>query len=476
MKTTNELNKVPMLTKIFFGAGDMYGGGAFNIVNFFYAIFLTDVVQLSPAMAAPIFLIGKIWDAVTDPLMGILSDRTNTKFGRRRPYFLSGVILIFLSFVILWYPANFENTTFKFIYVLFSYVFFNTVFTIVMVPYSAMAAEITLDYNERTSVNSIRLMFSLGASVLCAILPMQIVNSASDPRTGYIYMAVFFGILFSLPWIGVFTFTKEKPQFKALKKEFDWKKTFLEPIKIKSFRTLLVFFLASYLAMDVVSMIFAYYMTYYMNAKGSLPLVLGSLIIVQICFVPVYAHIAKKKSKNFAYILGTSIWILISLLTLIIRPTWPIWTMYLFAALIGSGISAASVMPHAIFGDVTDVGELYFNERREGSFSGLITFTRKFSSAIVQSVVLTILGVVGYLNPIDSVEFQQPENVINTIRYILAFAPLIILSFGLIAAFRYPLTHELHNKLRDHLAYLRGDKKVEPLTEEEIKILKDKLI
>ena len=269
-KTASVHQRLPLKTKILFGAGDIFGGGAFNIINFFYAIFLTDVIGLNMIFVSPIFLIGKFWDAITDPVMGSITDRTDSRFGRRRPYFLAGILLIFASFFILWYPIAFDSQVSKFIYVLAAYLFFNTVVTMVMVPYQAMAAEISLDYNERTSVNSIKLAFSLGSSLICALFPMMIVNGFNNIRTGYIVMALIFGVFFSLPWIGVFFSSKEREDFTVASGGFELKKMFTDPFKIKSFRGLLLMFLAAYLGMDIVSMIFAYYMKYYAKKPEAL--------------------------------------------------------------------------------------------------------------------------------------------------------------------------------------------------------------
>jgi oligogalacturonide transporter len=93
--------KLSLKTKIGYGLGDLYGGGAFIILGTYYLHFLTDVVKIAPVLAGLIIMISKIWDAVTDPLMGMISDRTRTRFGRRRPYFLLGIPLIFISFWLL---------------------------------------------------------------------------------------------------------------------------------------------------------------------------------------------------------------------------------------------------------------------------------------------------------------------------------------------------------------------------------------
>ena len=138
--------KVGMKTLVAYGMGDMYGGGAFMVVGMLFLFFLTEVVGLSPALAGMVFGIGKVWDAVSDPLMGYLSDRTRSRFGRRRVYFLAGIIPIALSFIILWLPLKTESQALLFLYYSFAYVVFATVFTMVMIPYSALAAELSPDY------------------------------------------------------------------------------------------------------------------------------------------------------------------------------------------------------------------------------------------------------------------------------------------------------------------------------------------
>ncbi|MEN3041993.1 MAG: MFS transporter [Fervidobacterium sp.] len=439
--------KVPFVTKFFFGFGDVYGGGVFNIINFFYAIFLTDVIKIPPQYASIIFLVGKIWDAVTDPIMGYISDRTKTRFGRRRPYFLAGVPFIFLSFVMVWYPVSFESIFARFLYAFFAYIFLNTVVTMVLIPYTAMSAEITLDYNERTAINSIRLVFSLISSLLCAVLPMMIVKAVGDVKKGYLLMSIIFGLFFALPYLGVFAFTKEQ-NFKPATTKLGFKELILEPLKIRTFRLYLAMFLFAYLSIDTVSVIFPYYMKYYIGKPFFVSAVLGVLLFTEIIFVPVYAYIAQKISKNFAYIVGAFIWAIGGILTLVMRPEWSNNTLLIFAAIIGAGVSAVAVMPHTILGDVTDVGELKFNERREGTISSMATFLRKVASALVQALILLILGVAGYINPKGNEIPVQPNSVINTIRSILAFGPIILLTFGVIAAIRYPLKPKIHEELK----------------------------
>ena len=113
-----------------FASGDMFGGGAQVIIAFFYLIFLTDVIGIRPALAGVVILISKIWDAVSDPLMGIITDNTRSRFGRRKPYFLAGFFGVILAFILLWFPISSESDLVIFSYVLFSYLFYSTISTI----------------------------------------------------------------------------------------------------------------------------------------------------------------------------------------------------------------------------------------------------------------------------------------------------------------------------------------------------------
>lgn len=468
--------KLPIKIKLFYALGDIFGGGSFNIINFFYAIFLTDIIGLKMQYIAPILLIGKIWDAVTDPLMGFITDNTRTKLGRRRPYLLAGTFLIFISFFTLWYPADFHHQLEKFIYALLTYLAFTTVYTMVMTPYTALGAELTLDYNERTSLNSYRLTFSIASGLVCAVLPMLIVNTFSDVRKGYIVMAVTFGLIFSIPWIGVFLFTQERKEFSKEKQSFNFFNMFFEPFKIKSFRLLIIMYLFAYLAIDVTSTVFAYYTKYYIGNEGLLPIVLGTLFITEIVFIPVYAFVAKKISKNISYILGALIWCIAGFILFTFSPEVTMAQVVLIAATIGAGVSAVAVMPYTIFGDVTDVAELKFGKREEGTLSGLMTFVRKVTSGLAVAGVTFSLGKAGFVNPIDGVEQPQPETFLFALKFIISFVPIFLLTLGIIAAIKYPLSPAKHNKLREYLQVKRVNETIKEELEKEIAELEKELI
>jgi oligogalacturonide transporter len=454
-------SKLKFSTKFWFAAADLYGGGAFNIINFYYAFFLTSVMGISPLWIAVVIPVSKIWDAVSDPLMGRISDNTRTKWGRRRPYFILGVPFIFLSFFLLWFSPNFPSQTMRAIFALTAYIFFSTVNTMVMVPYQAMMPELTDDYNERSSLAGIRIGFSLGASLLCAIIPKIIWESFADVRVGYMVMAVVFGAFFALPYIGTFFKTKERPEYmNEPKRKGNIFKELFETMKVKSFRKLVYMYLCSFLALDVITTLFIFFMTYYLGRNDMAQYVLGILILVEICSIPLAVLIAKKTSKKFSFALGCVLWAIFALSTLLITPEMNIAFMFGISVLMGVSLAMPVVMVFSIFSDVTDVGELYFQKRAEGRFSGVQTLIRKACSAGAIALVMTGLGWAGFK---EGENMVQPESAILTIRLILAIVPAILLVIGAYIAKTMPLDNKIYKKLRK---YLDSKRSGEPMDEE----------
>ncbi|MGB9789447.1 MAG: MFS transporter [Thermotoga caldifontis] len=462
-----EKERLSLKAKIGYGIGDLYGGGAFIIIGTYYLYFLTDVMRINPALAGTVIMMSKIWDAITDPIMGVISDRTRTRFGRRRFYFLIGIPLIFLSFFLMWYVPNFHSELSRFYYALFSYIFFATIITMVMIPYNALAPELTMDYNERISLNSFRMFFSMLSSVLCAILPLEIVKRFPSPRTGFTAMGVFFGIFFALPFILVFTATRERPEFWKETK-FSFRENFIEPFKNRSFVHVLLMYLFSFLSMDVIMSILVYYMTHYLNRGQITNLALGTLIISEILFVPFWSALGKRFGKKTAFTLGLTVWIVAMFFSLAILPTSPTFVIYLFAAVVGVGTGCVVVMIYSIFADIPDTDELRSGQRREGIFSGLFTFMRKLSSAVGLFLISNIIALAGYIPPkeeiIDGVKklVQQPqsESFITALRFLFALIPVGLLLISLFVAIRYPLTKSVHEKLKAILEMKRKDKEL----------------
>jgi oligogalacturonide transporter len=319
--------KLTLWQKIGFGVGDIYGGGSGVIISFYYLYFLTDVIRINPALAGTVILISKIYDAITDPFEGVLTDRTRTRFGRRRPYLLAGVLFVFLSFFLLWYPVNFALEWQRFVFVIGAYLFFSTVVSIVMTAYNALASELTLDYHERTSISSVRIFFSSAASILAALLPLEVVKLFPDLRAGYIAMGVMFGILFALPFIWTFFATRERPEFQRPLPPINLRETFVEPFRMRSFVTVLLMYLLAFVAMDAVASIVIYYMKYYLGRGSEANYVSGTLLVMQVASLPFYVWLSRRTSKKTGYLVGAGVWMLTMLTSFLIVPGGPVWAV-----------------------------------------------------------------------------------------------------------------------------------------------------
>ena len=391
-----KMSKREMFT---FASGDLFGGGAQLVIAFFYLRFLTDVVRINPILAGTVVLLSKIWDAISDPVMGSISDNTRSKYGRRKPYLLAGFYLIIIGFTMLWYAPNFSSQGAKFAFVVFSYMFFSTISTIVMVPYTAFSSEISQDVKERGRVNGARLFFSQLASLIGAVVPMLIVSMFSE-RTGYLMMGLIFGIFFAVPFLGIFLWCQERTPIPTEKTQFSFKKL-ISPFKIKSYRSLIGMYLTAFFVMDVVSAVFTYYMTYFIGREDLLELVLGTMLLTQIAALAFVVILAEKIGKPKTFIIGAVIFIIGSFALGFYDTSWPVAAIFVIAGVVGLGLIACIVMPWVMYPDVTDISELAFGERRSGAFAGFMTFLRKFSSAIGIWVVGFMLQFSGYILPGD---------------------------------------------------------------------------
>ncbi len=476
MKTQSG-EKLSLATKIGYGMGDIYGGGTMVLVGIYYLYFLTDVVKLNPALAGIVVLISKIWDAVNDPLMGIISDRTRTRFGRRRPYILAGIVFIFFSWAMLWYPVDFQSEMWRFAFVLFAYLFFDTVLTMVMTPYNALASELTLDYHERTSLTSIRMVFSMLSSIICAVVPLELVKIFPDVKQGHLVMGATFGLFFALPYIATFRLTRERNEFQKELPKLNLLRSYAAPFKIRSFVFVLLMYLLTFLSMDVVMSIVIYFMSYYLKRGAESNYVLGTLLVVQVAVIPLFYYIARRTSKKTGFIVSVIAWISVMLFSFLITPAAPGFAVYVFAGLMGLATGGVVVMIYSIFPDIPDVDELETGERREGIYAGLFVFARKLSSAFALFLISQAIALAGYVAPLAEtadgitrqVQQEQSEGFIMVLRLIFAVVPVALLALCLVFAWRYPLTPEVHGRLRDFLDARRAKQKTDPAREAELK-------
>ncbi|MDP3177484.1 MAG: MFS transporter [Spirochaetaceae bacterium] len=434
-----------------YGIGDIYGGGAFLIVGMFFMFFLTEVVGMSPALAGLMFGVGKIWDGVSDPLMGYISDRTKAKAGRRRVYFLAGIVPIAVTFALLWVPLATDSQALLFAYYLAAYILLDAALTMVMTPYSALPAEMSSDFKTRNRLSTSRLVFSGFSSLLAAIVPKMIIDAfPGDPGRGHLVMGIAFGLFFALPWVVVYASTWENKASGVGKVEGNIWKSFFTIFRNKSFRIHFMMYVLAYTAMDVLMALFTYYLTYYLKMPKQYSLFMGTLMIVQLSMMPVYLAIANGRGKGLAYGIGLAVWATGMTLTLSIGELSPAWAVAAVCAVIGAGTSAGVLIPYAILPFVIDVDELITGEQRSGVYAGAMTLLRKLvQGALALPAIGIMLGGIGFV--------PGAEQGAATLSKFFAFfigVPVALIVAGIAVSTQFRITPKTHAVLKAEMVRL----------------------
>lgn len=206
MESSSE--KLHWTTKLAYGSGDFGPALTANILVFYLLFFLTNVAGLPPGLAGSVLMIGKVSDAINDPFIGVLSDRTSSRWGRRLVWILAGMIPFGLLYILQWIVPHFStersiNNWGLFAYYVFIGIVFNIAYTMVNLPYTALTPELTQDYNERTSLNSFRFVFSIGGSILSLILAGLVFKSYTNQSEAFIVLGISCSILstFGSLWV-----------------------------------------------------------------------------------------------------------------------------------------------------------------------------------------------------------------------------------------------------------------------------------
>ncbi len=458
------------LSKIFYASGDIYGGGSFLIVGLLLLAFLTKVEGLSGTWAGIVIFIGKLWDAVTDPVMGSISDKTRSRFGRRRLYFLLGSIPVFLSWVMLWYSFGINDITAKIVYYTLAYMFFSTSFTIVMVPYNAILADMTNDYNKRSAYTGMRLSFSAGSSILCGIIPGIITGAFAVEQTGYLVMALVFGCVFGLSWLVVFFGTWENKR--ELEAEQFTIKDWLSVFKNRSFRQYALIFVFSQMAIDIAMAIAIFYVGVSLQKDYLYIPAVAALLVVQLVFIIIFSIVAQKTSKRVPGIIAAAVWIIASVLIFTFTPSTPDIIIVAVCALIGVGGAGCNMVSWSILPDISDVDEIMTGKRREGLYSGVSTFLRKFSGGIAVGSIGIMLDLFKYDEAAVAADSTLPITAIG-IKLIFCVFPVLLLVLMLIVLKQYRMGKREFEVMHEVLDTVRKKGRKAKLTAEQILVCEE---
>ncbi len=448
-------SKINFGTKLAFGTGDLGTAITSMILISYLSPFLTDVAGLSPVLAGRTQLVGKIWDAVNDPMVGFASDRTQSKEGRRYPWMIWGAIPFGVFFFLQWIVPDFNQWGLFWYYTIIS-ILFNAFYTIVNLPYTALTAELTEDYNERTSLNSFRFAFSISGSILALVVALILSGIfPNNSNQQYLFLGAICALLSIIPLYLCVWGTKKQAQ-RIAKQNANLEKpvslSFGEQIKIvlhnRPFLFVLGIYLCSWMAVQLTASIIPYFVSSWMRLeKIHITLVLLAVQGTAMIMLFFWSSISQRIGKKAVYFLGTIFWIIAQVGLFFLQPG-QVGLMYALAVIAGLGISVAYLIPWSMLPDVIELDELRTGQRREGVFYSFVVFVQKICLGIAISVVLQRLGTAGYIRPTLDVPLPiQPDSVLEVIRVSIGPLPAIVLIAGLILAYFYPITREKHAQM-----------------------------
>ncbi|MEW5830203.1 MAG: glycoside-pentoside-hexuronide (GPH):cation symporter, partial [Chloroflexota bacterium] len=452
-------------TKLAYGTGDWGTAGFGTLRQIFYAIFLTDVVGLEPRLASVAALVGILWDAVNDPLVGMISDRVRTRWGRRRPFLLFFSIPFGLSFLLLWYAPPFASQAAKAVFITLAFMLADTLETLVAVPFSALTPELTPDYDERTSLTGFRMFFNLAISLVTAVAAPAIVDGVvaggGTQQQGYLVTAAVFGGMAALPFLLIFFVVREQ----QLTPEQSHEVPFMETVRTAwaniPFRFATAVYMLNWITFDLVALVLPFYLLYWISSGDllatasvfgvSLPIesaVFALLLITSVLVLPFWIFISNRFSKQIAYIAGMVFWAIVQLVIFSVQPG-QVGLVLTLSVLAGISVSSAHLLPDALFPDVIEWDELRTRRRAEGIYYGVKNFIRKLTGAFAIFIGLQTLGWFGYQTPPEgATRFMQPDSALTAIRILIGPFGAVLLFSAVTMAWFYPLTRERHARIR----------------------------
>ncbi|AFY32234.1 MFS transporter [Calothrix sp. PCC 7507] len=454
--------KLDFKTKLAYGAGDLGPAITANISVFFLLVFFTNVAGIPAGLAGSILMVGKIWDAVNDPFVGVLTDKTKSRrWGRRLPWILYGAIPFGFFFFLQWIVPRFSADQSANVWPLFWYyviigLLSQVFYTVVNLPYTAMTPELTQDYDERTSLNSFRFTFSIGGSILSLILAKVVFSQIADRQQQYLVLAAICTAISTLSLYWCVYGTRDRVlafEAKRLQAEETPSIPIGEQLKIvfsnRPFLFVIGIYLFSWLGVQITASIIPYFVVECMRLKESdVPTVMIAVQGTALLMLFVWGALSKKVGKKVVYFLGMSSWIIAAAGLYFLQPG-QIVLMYVMAVMAGVGVSTAYLVPWSMIPDVIELDELQTGQRREGIFYGFMVLLQKFGLAFGLFLVGNALQASGFKETLAGQTTLpiQPESALNAIRIAVGPLPTICLICGLFLTYFYPITREMHAEI-----------------------------
>ncbi len=445
MNGTMERDRLNISTKLLYLFGDIGISMYIAAVAFFILFFYADVAKIDPALVGTVLLMGKLWDAVNDPLFGWLTDRTKSRFGRRKIYLFLGTVPLALSFLLLWSIPESLSGTMAVVWIVVTFLLYYTFITVVSIPYYAMTPELTRDYDERTSLTTFRMIGGTLGYMAGAALPPFIAGLFATQRIGWTMMGVIFAMFATLClYIAAFG-VKQRKDLEGAPSELPALGSVMTCFKNRPYNYLIIQGMITGMCFMLVMSYMAFFLTYQMHMKDKIPLVMTLLLLTIGIFLFFWKWLTDRWAKGPVYALGLFIAFGAVACTFFLPGGESPW-IYIIIFIAGFGFSAQWVLPWSILPDVIEYDELITGERREGMYYGLKGFLGKLSDALGLFIGGWVLKLFGFVP-----EASQTETALLGIRLFFGPVPALLTFISLPLLIWFPINRDTHRKMLKEL-------------------------
>lgn len=469
--TTTESNSVhasapneaplPMMTKLAYGAPGFAGAAMAIPIAIHLTIFYSDTILVPLGFIALVKAVARALDAITDPLMGWVSDRTRTRWGRRRPWMAIGAPLAALCFYLMFAPPTDISVMEAAVWFAATYTLYYLFHTVYIIPHNGLGPELTLNYHERTMLFGIREGFVVFGTLTAAVLPPILISSLGGERQAYTGFAFIFACILTVLYLHLVWRVRERPEFMA-RESNPLIPGVRRVMRNRVFRLLLMVYLVGSITGAIPGLMMPYFTKYVLQPEDSnlwLAIFLAIYFGSGFCFLPIWIWAARRFEKKPVW-LASFIPGVTASLALFTLGKGDLVEAAIILVWAGAGFSAGLFLGPSMQADVIDYDELYTGKRREAQYGALWSIMTKFMVIPSMSLPLAILASVGY-----SPNVEQSETVQFTIRAIFCLGPASTASIAFCFACFYPITKEIHQKIWDGIeSHKQGIDVIDPIT------------
>ncbi len=449
--------RTPLRFKAIYGSGEWNGAVTSTARSLFLNYFLVTIVSLDITSVGRILFVGRIWDAINDPLVGFVSDRFHSPWGRRRPLMLAAALPLGISFVMLWWrPGNLEGSGLVLYFLIVSIVL-DTMLTLFSVPHTALLAELTDDYNARINYTVWRnVFFLLGALLVGVTFKLMAENffgsmgEQSNVLRGYMITGWLFGGSLIVAPLLIVAVVRENP---GLRKPTERNPLYLfrQAFSNQPFRNLSAAYFLAFSGLEILVVTFVWFLNITLGVSAPWDSVMiGVLLTAALFSLPLVNGLVRRWGKKRSYIYVSVAWC-VFMPFLAIFPGGNLPALVIFLAGMGVLYGAGITIPWTMLPDIMEYDELQTGTRSEGLFTAYLAFFRKLGSAVVTLMVNFVLGRAGFEEGTFATSIAQPETVHLAMRLLIGVVPALLVLGSIHFIRKYPITRKYHEELKRQL-------------------------